>query len=103
MKCIRNKSGNYKTFSVFFWKLEEAKPFLSVPPPVFLSFLFLPSSPPPLLQVRSREYNADIQVHTVRHAMLEQLRNPPSGEIPLLFNLFSYPFPVILLLMLKLG
>ena len=34
-----------------------------------LPFLALP-------QVRSKEYNADIQVHTVRHAMLEQLRNP---------------------------
>jgi len=29
--------------------------------------------------VRSRQYNADIQIHTVRHAMLEQLRNPPAG------------------------
>lgn len=29
---------------------------------------------------RSRGYNADIQVHTVRYAMVEQLRNPPAGE-----------------------
>lgn len=26
-----------------------------------------------------RKYNADIQVHTVRYAMLEQLRHPPKG------------------------
>lgn len=29
---------------------------------------------------RSRGYNADIQVHTVRYAMVEQLRNPPAGK-----------------------
>lgn len=28
---------------------------------------------------RSNQYNANIQVHTIRHAMLEQLRNPPRG------------------------
>ena len=28
---------------------------------------------------RSRSYNADIQVYTVRYAMVEQLRNPPNG------------------------
>ena len=32
-----------------------------------------------LLQTRSRQYNADIEVHTVRYAMLEQLRHPPKG------------------------
>lgn len=30
---------------------------------------------------RSRGYNADIQVHTVRYAMVEQLKNPPAGSI----------------------
>ena len=30
---------------------------------------------------RSRGYNADIQVHTVRYAMVEQLRNPPAGDV----------------------
>lgn len=29
---------------------------------------------------RSRGYNADIQVYTVRYAMVEQLRNPPTGK-----------------------
>ena len=31
-------------------------------------------------ETRSRGYNADIQVHTVRYAMVEQLRNPPTGR-----------------------
>ena len=30
-------------------------------------------------QARSSEYNADIQLYTIRYAMLEQLRNPPEG------------------------
>jgi len=33
-----------------------------------------------LLQAKSAEYNADLHVHTVRYAMLEQLRNPPAGK-----------------------
>ncbi len=31
-------------------------------------------------QERSRDYNADIQIYTIRYAMLEQLRNPPEGR-----------------------
>lgn len=47
-----------------------------------------------LSQVRSRQYNADIQIHTVRHAMLEQLRNPPAGgePVPSLSSLHSMWF-----------
>ena len=33
------------------------------------------------IQRRGRMYNADLQVHTIRHAMLEQLRNPPAGQV----------------------
>ena len=40
----------------------------------FLVFILSP------IQTRSRQYNADIQVHAVRYAMLEQLRNPPTGK-----------------------
>ena len=31
------------------------------------------------IQAQSRKYNADIEVYTVRYAMVEQLRNPPKG------------------------
>lgn len=34
---------------------------------------------PLCIQKRSSEYNADIQVYTIRYAMTEQLRNPPAG------------------------
>ena len=31
------------------------------------------------IQAQSRKYNADIEVYTLRYAMVEQLRNPPKG------------------------
>ena len=31
------------------------------------------------MQAQSRKYNADIEVYTLRYAMVEQLRNPPKG------------------------
>lgn len=31
------------------------------------------------IQAKGAEYNGDLHVHTVRYAMLEQLRNPPAG------------------------
>lgn len=51
---------------------------------IVLIFLFTSAPPTTFSQVRSRQYNADIQIHTVRHAMLEQLRNPPAGREPIL-------------------
>ena len=33
------------------------------------------------MQAQSRKYNADIEVYTLRYAMVEQLRNPPKGII----------------------
>ena len=52
---------------------------------IVLIFLFTSAPSHNVLpwQVRSRQYNADIQIHTVRHAMLEQLRNPPAGREPI--------------------
>lgn len=69
---------------------------IMVPKPYFNEPGYAEEEGTPAGEQRSREYNDDVRLHTLRHAMRDVLRKPPAGFEPAVAAHFRHVRPMLL-------